>query len=193
MTGNNKEDENRVQITVQVPESVRDAAKEKLEHGGMSQEVRDTLTRVAFGEDINQRSRLESRLESLRDERDELREERRELDAEIENIDSRIDGIEKELSQLSSKEERYEAKLESLEYRIRGEGRIFSGHSAVQNVAKEAQREPEGVIKDLKDRNPDVPDYAFEDGLHDYENDWNGFDSEDIITRDVDDREARYR
>lgn len=187
-------DEETVQVIANVPKSVRDGAKEKLEHGEMSEEIRDTLARIAFGEDLNQRARLETRLEDLRDQRDELRRERRQLDAEIENIDSRIDSVETKISQLTSREERYEAKLESLEHRVRAEGRLFPEHAAVKNVASEAQREPEGVIKDLKDRNPDIPDYAFEERTpYSDEPRWNGFEDEEIINRDVDEREAEYR
>lgn len=187
-------DEEMAQVVVNVPRSAKDSAMEKLEYGQMTEEIRDLVTRIAFGEDLGQRSRLERQLEDLRDRRDELRRERRSLDAEIENIDSRIDGVEKRISQLSSQEERYEAKLESLEHRLRAEGRLFPEHSAVREVAKEAEREPEGVIEDLKGRNPDVPEYAFEE-MTPYvdEPKWHGFEDEEKIQLAVGEREARYR
>lgn len=195
-------DEETVQVIVNVPKTVRDTAKDKLAHGEMSQELRDTLTRIAFGEELGQRSRLEKRLEDLRDRRDELRRERREIDAKIENLDSRIDGVEKKIGQLTSEEERYEAKLESLEYQLRNPDQpwfhLVPSLNVVKNIAAEYGREPEGVIEDVMARNPDIPDYAFEpvppqedrDPIHNPT--WGGVPEEDIDL-DVDDREARYR
>lgn len=186
-------DDDSVRVTVCVPEEVRDAAKDKLPHGGMSEEVRDLLTRIAFGEEVNQRSRLERQAEELRERRAEKRRERRELDANIENLDDRIETIERKLGELSTREERYEAKLEELEYRLRSEGtRIFTGHGLVERVASEAGVEPEGVIGDLKERNPDVPDFAFEPAIHDHENEWNGLPDDEAETP-VDEREEGFR
>lgn len=189
-------DEETVQVIAEVPKSVRDGAKDKLPYGGMSEEIRETLSRIAFGEELNQRSRLEARLEDLREDRDELYRERRELDAQIENIESQISSIEREVSQLSTQEERYEAKLESIEYRIRSEGgHLFPEHGEIKKVASEAQREPEGVIQDLRERNPDIPDRAFEElPIHATPDEkWDGFSDQETIDLDVEDREARYR
>lgn len=189
-----EDDEEMQQVTVTVPVSVHETAKTKLEYGGISREVREALRRVAFGEDMNQRSRLEQQMDELKDEREKLRAERRELDAKIENIDSKINGIQDDISQLSSEEERYESKLEELEYRLRDDGiRMWPSNRHVERIAKEAQREPEAVIHDLKERNPDVPDYAFEQGdLHRQDQQWNGVPEEDIDLP-VDEREPRYR
>lgn len=188
------DDEETTMITVNVPTSVHETAKQKLEHGGLSREVRESLRRIAFGEDMNQRSRLERQLEELRDEREELRAERRELAAKIENIDSKIDGIQDDISSLSSEEERYESKLEELEYRVRAEGtRLWPENVHVERVAKEAQREPDAVINDLMERNPDIPEYAFEEGdLYRTENRWDGVPEENIDI-DVSERESKYR
>ena len=188
------DDEEMVLVNAEVPKPVRDAAKEKLEYGGMSREIRELLTRVAFGEDLAQRSRLEQQLDALREQREELQRERREIDSKIENVDSRISGIETKLSSLSSREERYESKLEELEYRLRGEGtRLGPDSPVVKRVAKESETEPEGVIKDLKKRNPDVPDYAFEEKTpYADEPSWHGV-AEENVDLAVEDREARYR
>ncbi|ADJ16809.1 hypothetical protein HacjB3_19333 (plasmid) [Halalkalicoccus jeotgali B3] len=159
-------EERMVQVAVEVPESVRDGAKAKLPYGGMSQVIREELNRVAFGEEMGQRSRLESRLEDVREERDKLQRERRELNAKLENLEDQAKDIERKLDDLTTQEDRYEAKLESLEYNIRIEGRnLFADHGQVESIAAEAGKSPEGVIKDLKHRNPDVPDEAFLSGL----------------------------
>lgn len=199
-------EEESVRITFEAPESVRDGAKQKLPHGGMSEELRDTLTRIAFGEDMNQRSRLEKQKEDLKEKLREKREIRREADADIETLEGRLQGINEKLDQISTGEERYEAKLESLEYNVRVDGtHLDPGHGQVKSVAGEFGKSPEGVIKDLKHRNPDVPDQAFEEGmgadpysppdgdspgLSSLSNDENGEDGE--ITP-LEDREEKYR
>lgn len=181
------DEEETVRVVAQVPESVKAAAKEKLEYGGLSREIQDTLERIAFGEDLSQRSRLKRRREELADERRTLREQRREIDAEIETVEQRIDAVDDKLDDLTTREEKYEAKLESLEHRVRAEGqRLDTDHGAVRNVAAEVGIEPEGVVETLKERNPDVPTYAFTDGLHD-RHDWDGL-PESVADRDVSER-----
>lgn len=158
-------EEEKVRITFTARESTRDGAKRKLPHGGMSEELRGTLRRIAHGEDMNQRSRLEKQKRDLKRDLWDEREKRREIDANIETLEDRIQGIDEELEGLSAKEDRYEAKLENLEYDIRIDGtRLWSDHPKVTNVAAEIGKTGEGVIKDLKHRNPDVPDHAFKPG-----------------------------
>lgn len=184
--------EETVRVVADVPKSIKMAAKEKLPHGGLSQEIEDALSRVAFGEELTQRSRLERQLDDLQKKRQDLQDERRELDAKIETYDNKIETVQREMSNLSSREERYESKLEELEVRLRVEGtRLDPGNTHVKRVAKESQKEVEGVVQDLKQRNPDVPDFAFEDGLHDHQNSWQSIDEEDVTP--VEEREARYR
>jgi len=167
-------DENTVRVVAQVPESVKETAKEKLEYGGISREVRETLERIAFGEDLTQRSRLERQRDELQETLRKKREERRELDAEIENIEQRIDGIDSKINNLTTREDKFEAKLEELEATLRVDGgRLDPEHPAVKRAAKTGRMEVEGVIETLKERNPDVPTYAFQDGLKDRKN-WNG-------------------
>ncbi|WP_245998615.1 hypothetical protein [Halalkalicoccus subterraneus] len=188
------DEEEKVRVTIEVPESVRDGAKSKLPHGGMSDEVRGLLTRIAFGQEMNQRSRLEQQLDDLREERSKLQRERRELDAKIENLDDRIHGVEDKLGSITTQEDRYEAKLEELEYRIRVEGtRVFPEHGAVERVASGVGKNPEGVIKDLKQRNPDVNDSAFEEGsIHGNGGSFLAPDEDGEITP-VDEREQIHR
>jgi len=184
-----QEDEKTVRVVADVPESVKETAKEKLEYGGISREIQQTLERIAFGEDLTQRSRLERQRTELVEERRKKREERREIDTDIENLDQRIDGIDEKLNNLTTREDKYEARLESLEHRLRHEGqRLDANHGAVKDTAREAGVEPEKVMETLKERNPDVPVYAFQDGLHD-RNSWDGL-TESQANREVAEREA---
>lgn len=167
-----------VRVVAQVPREVKDAAKEKLPYGGISEEIRDTLERVAFGEDLTKRSRLERRRDDLQDDLREKRAERRELDAEIETLEERIAGVDEKLATITTREDKYEAKLEELEAKLRHDGtRLDPDHAAVRRAAETGGVEPEGVVATLKQRNPDVPPYAFEDGLHDRQT-WTGLTSD---------------
>jgi hypothetical protein len=83
----NSDDEETVQVVVNVPKSIRDTAKAKLEYGGLTREIRQRLEEVAFGADLSQRSRLERQREEYRSEIRDLRERRREIDTDIENYE----------------------------------------------------------------------------------------------------------
>lgn len=183
------DDEETVRVVANVPKSVKEAAKDKLEYGGLSREIEETLQRIAFGEDLTQRSRLERQKTDLKETLREKRERRRELDAEIENLEQRVAGINDKMSNLTTREDKYEAKLESLEQRLRVEGsRMDPEHPAVKEAASTGGVEPAGVVETLKERNPDVPVYAFQDGLRDRES-WDGLPDE-IAERSVDERES---
>jgi len=183
------DDEPTTRVVAEVPESVKETAKEKLEYGGISREIKETLERIAFGEELTQRSRLERQREELKAELRDKREQRRELDAEIETLEDRINGVDEKMNNLTTREDKFEAKLEELEAKLRVDGmRLDPEHPAIQRAAKTGGVEAEGVIETLKERNPDVPAYAFQDGLHDRET-WNGLpDSEANLP--VDEREA---
>lgn len=173
------DDEETVRVVAQVPESVKETAKGKLEYGGISRVIQETLERIAFGEDLTQRSRLERQREELQEDLRQKREERRELNADIETLEQRIDGIDQKLSNITTREDKFEAKLEELEALLRKEGvRMDPKNGAVKRAAETGGIEPEGVVETLKDRNPDVPVYAFEDGLHDRET-WTGLPADE--------------
>ena len=181
--------EETVRVVANVPKSVKEAAKEKLEYGGLSREIEETLERIAFGEELNQRSRLERQKSDLKERLREKRERRRELDAEIENIEQRVAGINEKMSNLTTREDKYEAKLEALEQRLRVEGsRLDPKHPAIQEAAGTGGVDPADVVETLKDRNPDVPSYAFQDALRDRET-WEGL-PESVAVLPVDERES---
>lgn len=181
--------EETARVVANVPKSVKETAKQKLPHGGLSKEIQDTLERIAFGEDLSQRSRLERQRDDLRETLREKRDKRRELDAEIETLEGKINGIDEKLSTITTREDKYEAKIEELEALLRQDGvRLDPEHGAVRRAAETGGVEPEGVVKTLKERNPDVPAYAFQDGLHDRRT-WDGLAPE-IATLPVEDREG---
>lgn len=165
------------QLNVQVDGSAKDAAKEKLDHGELSQRIRELVDQIAFGEEVSKHTRYEQRLRNLREKKDELRSKRRQIETEIEDVEQEITRIEEQLSHLDKREDKYTAALEMLEETLAEGGRVFPGHGQVQRAAHIGGLEPDDVIADLQDRNPSVPEHAFVSGVHSDEQ-WHGLDTE---------------
>jgi len=72
--------------------------------------------------------------------------------------------------------------MEMLEQQLYDGTHIFKEHGAVQKAAGLAGTQPEKVIQELKERNPGVPDYAFESMMH-AERTWEGC-SEEVARSD---------
>ncbi|WP_121744879.1 hypothetical protein [Natronorubrum halophilum] len=151
-----------VQVSHLVPEHVREAAKTNAEYGELSEKVRVLYETVAFGEEIGQRTQIERELQSVREKKDKKRAEIREAQAELENLERREVRLEDQKSSLSSKEDKFEGAIEMIEQQLYDGTHIFPEFGAVQKAAGLAGSEPEQVIQRLKQRNPGVPDYAFQ-------------------------------
>lgn len=150
-----------VQVTFLAERATKDAAKEELGHGEMSELLRGTLREVAFGEEVSERARLEQRLESMRDDVDEKRRLRRQLDAEIESAETEIARLEERYQRKESRDEQYEAKLEMLDELLMDGSHVFPDHGQVIQAARTGGVEPEDVIEELRERNPSCPDEKF--------------------------------
>jgi chromosome segregation ATPase len=154
------------QINFTVEKSAKDLAKEKLEHGELSTELRETIHRIAYGEEISKRERLHKQLAEKRDAKDSKRAEKRELEAEIEEIEGEIARIEERLDGMERREDKYEATLEMLEETLYAGGRIFEDHGQVIKAAKIGGVDEADVIDELQERNPSIPDHAFVQKMH---------------------------
>lgn len=165
--------ESKEQVNFTVERNAKELAKEKLDYGELSTELRETIHRIAYGEEISKRERMHKRLAELRDEKDSLRADKREIEAEIEEIESNIARIEERLDGMERREDKYEATLELLEETLYAGGRVFEEHGQVMKAAKIGGKEPEDVIDELKERNPSVPDHAYQQKMH-TAREWNG-------------------
>lgn len=155
----------RSQVNFTVDDSAKSLAKEKLEHGELSQQLRRKVEEIAFGEEISQRSKLEERLDTLQDRRDELKSDREAINAELEEVENKIDRVESRLDELETREDEYHVALEMLEDQLMDGTHVFPGHGQVQKAAHVGECDPQDVIDDLQDRNPSVPSYAFMDKM----------------------------
>lgn len=167
------------QINVDVDGDAKELAKDKLGHGGLSRVVRERIEEIAYGEEVSKHTRLEQRLQSLREQKDELRAQRREVDAEIEDVEQEITRIEEQLSHLDKREDKYDAALEMLEETLAEGGRVFPDHGQVIRAARIGGVDEEHVIADLQERNPSVPEHAFVSKLED-SREWNGTEAEGV-------------
>ena len=156
MSGDKDDD---VRITVQMRRQLREDAKRNTERGELSEEVRDLYRRIAYGTDgTSENSELQkaqAELDDVRDRIDELRKERRKIDAEIESQESRAARLEERISNLEQRDDKFDTVVETLETMLWDGSRIFPERvdDAVDATA---------VIEELKERNPDVPEYAFQ-------------------------------
>lgn len=166
----------KAQINFTVERDAKELAKEKLEYGELSTELRETIQRIAFGEEISKREQSRKRLAELRDEKDRLRSDKRDIEAELEDIEQQITRVEERLENMERREDKYEASLEMLEETLRDGGHVFEDHGQVIKAAKIGGKETEDVIRELKERNPSIPDHAFVSKLHTNKT-WDGVSS----------------
>lgn len=170
-------DDDHVRVTHRVPGHVRDAAQDRTEHGELSERVRTLYQRAAFGEEVAEHDTVQRELNRVRDEKDDVRRQIREKQAELERLERRETRLEEKLSKHTSRKDKFEGHLESLETQLRRGAHISPSHPGVQRAANTGEVDPEEVIEELQERNPEVPEYAFEDAIH-TDHVWNGFDEE---------------
>lgn len=158
-----------VRFNVKMPQRLRDDAKRNTERGELSEAVRDLFRRRAYGEGATSGSseleRAKAELRDVRNRIDDLRRERRQIDAEIESQETRETRLEERVSSLEEKSDKFGTVVETLETMLKDGARIFPGRV-------DDDLNADAVIQELKERNPDVPDDAFElAGVHE-PNDW---------------------
>jgi len=90
-------DEPTERVTAEVSKRDKEKAKAKLDHGGISREIRKTITRIAHGAEISERERLKEDIETWRDERRGKVHEKQSLENEIDELDVKIERAENQL------------------------------------------------------------------------------------------------
>jgi chromosome segregation ATPase len=165
--GKDKDDE--VRISVKMRRQLREDAKRNTERGELSEEVRDLYRRIAYGtagsEQQTEIERARAELQEVRDRIDELRQRRRKIDAEIETQETRATRLEERIESLEEQSNTFGTTVETLEGVLLDGGRIFP--ERVDDALN-----ADAVIQELKDRNPDVPEYAFRLASPNEPNDW---------------------
>lgn len=149
-------------VNFKAPEDAYERAKEKTEWGEISEELRGRINELAYGAETTRREELREQLESLRDDKQEKDTEIRTLQNERDEIERKIERVEQKLDNLRDTDSEYNGAIEMLESQLHDGERLFPQHDGVERAANIAQKPKQEVINDLRERNPDVPDYAFE-------------------------------
>ena len=155
-------DDEKVQAIVEMPRHLREAAQDKTDFGEMSERVRALYREVAYGEVYDERQQLQARLDELTEELSNERRKKREIESNINDLETEIDKVQRRISERSTESAEYKAHLESLEAELMDGRRVTTQMNAVATAAEKKGVMKTVVIEQLKERNPDVPDYAFE-------------------------------
>lgn len=158
-----------------VPTTVKELASERSEYGELSERVRSAYEMAAYGETEGKRSHLQLQLQQIRDEKDRVRTEIQTRKSELANLDRHESRLNDRLNDVSEAAQKYEGHLESIEGSLYDGQHIDPGHGAVTRAADSASKSPADVIDDIKERNPNIPDYAFI-ALTETDKRWHGID-----------------
>lgn len=150
------------QVTFNADKETVETAKEKLEYGELSEELRGRLDEIAYGAQTTKREQLKEQLEKLRGDKQEVHHEIEELENEEKEIDRKIRRVEEQLDAIRDTDGEYNGALEMIEVKLERGERMFSTHEDVERAAQIGQKPKQDVIQDLRERNPDLPDEAFE-------------------------------
>lgn len=168
------DDEEKVKYTVEMPESLRQDAKERTERGELADEVRGVFRRKAYGTGgLDQPSEIEQARAELREVRrqiDEFRQERDLLDSKISSKEKRANRLEERIEALEDRSSEIEGKLETLE------NYLYDGEpmwpSYIQDKANVDEKTADRLHQRLQQRNEDLPEEAFQEPPVHGSSDW---------------------
>jgi chromosome segregation ATPase len=156
--------EEKVRFTVQMPRSLREDAKKSADHGDLSNEIRKLFRHKAYGlgdgETTTELDETEAKLKSVREDLDNLRERRNDLESKISSKEAKENRLVEKLDRLKQEREDRSQTIEVLENMLYDGQRIFM--ERIKNYADVSEGQAIDMQQELKDRNPDVPDEAFE-------------------------------
>lgn len=150
-----------VQVTHRIPKHVRDAAQEATERGVLSEAVRNVYRAAAHGETFDGHERVAAELASIDAERERLSAQREHADERLATLEERRADLESVSDREADRSTDYEAELDQIEADLHDGMHVFEEHGVVQQAAQAGGVTPAEVIEELKERNPEVPDYAF--------------------------------
>jgi predicted nuclease with TOPRIM domain len=154
--------DDKTRVNAKIDKDVYETAKAKLDHGGISREIRKTFQRIAHGAEVSEREQIKDRRKEWRDDRRELKHERQAINNQLDELEVKIERAENRLDDLRDKQGEYEGALQMIEDGMHEHGeRVFPGHKKIQRAAELGECDAEDVISDLQERNPDLPDEQF--------------------------------
>ena len=149
-----------------------EAAMSKLEHGEMSQLLRDYVKEIAFGEDLSRREQIKRHLEQLRDEKSDIRAEINQLQSKEEKIQRKISQTELRLDNTNNQEAEYRGALETISEYLNAGARVTIDNPQIKRAAALGDKSIGQTMGDLQEMNQDVPSYAFEEPKDNEDPNW---------------------
>jgi len=166
--------DDNVRFTVQMPERLREDAKRNSERGELSEQIRDLFRRQAYGAQAGTQptevERKKQELEEVRQHIDDLRHKRSKIETEIESQETRATRLEEQISKLEKEQDKLAQTIETVENMLHTGNRMWP--TRLKNAADVDRATAEELYERLRERNPDVPDVAFEEPSVHGENDW---------------------
>lgn len=163
-----------VRYNVQMPETLREDAKANSERGELASEVRDVFRRKAYGlgesETPSQIEQTKAELREVRNQIDEWRAKRDRIDAKIKTKEARANRLEERLSDLEEERSEMDTYLEVLENMLQNGERMWPVR--IKN-AVDVNRDTAGELyEELRARNGELPDAAFDEPSIHTPSDW---------------------
>ncbi len=118
---------------------------------------------------------IDMKISQKEDEEEMILQHINELKEDLEDVREEKQALLSKREELEEEQNAYEEHLQEMEEFLLQGRHLDPSHPRVENAARVGDVDPTEVIEELKDRNPEVPDYAFVDGLH-AEETWNGFE-----------------
>jgi len=136
------------------------------------------LTHVALWREFGgeRQAALDIQIEHKEEREEMVRSQIKDLQEELQQILEEKEALLSKKEKMQEEQNAYEEHLEELEEFLLQGRHLDPTNPRVKNAASIGDVDPTEVIKELKERNPDVPDHAFVDGLHADES-WNGFEN----------------
>jgi len=159
-------DDNLKRTTVKLNADAVEVLKDR-GHGVLSDVLRTAANREAFGAEVSERRRLKDQLEDLRDERGELQKERARIESELNEVNRKIERTEARLDELRDREGEYEGRLADIEETLHRNPQtcVWETHPRVEEAAELVDKAPAEVIEELQERNPELGDEKFTEGV----------------------------
>lgn len=157
MSGNDE----MTQTGFKVSEKDLEEAKENAEFGDLSEELRKTVRRMAYGRDKTRREELRDKLKKKREEDRKLQREINAKKAEQQDVQREIRDLENELDEIRDSDAEYQGMLEAIESDLQDGTRIDPESRKIEKAAEAAGKSTGEVLNDLRERNPDVPECAY--------------------------------
>jgi len=176
MSDSEKNDKEMKQVGFEAEREVVERVKEDLEYGDLSEELRHRLQEIAYGTRTARKEQLREKLQSLREKDREILRDIQQSQEKRKEKQREIERVEQKLETLRDTEGEYAGALEMLEARLHDGERIHKKLDAVDHAADVGDTTREGVLEDLAERNPDVPNFAFELSVPHESFDWRDVD-----------------